>query len=103
EDGIRDFHVTGVQTCALPISAFVPHGDRRQVRGSIDGKSLAADLAGELPKHMVGWANAALSENTQRTGRCPERQARYAGACSCRAEERRAGKAGSALCSRMAW
>src|SRR5207302_3660283 len=23
EDGIRDFHVTGVQTCALPISAFV--------------------------------------------------------------------------------
>src|SRR5690606_39876554 len=24
EDGIRDFHVTGVQTCALPISARVP-------------------------------------------------------------------------------
>src|SRR5690606_39670530 len=23
EDGIRDFHVTGVQTCALPISAAV--------------------------------------------------------------------------------
>src|SRR6266700_5055313 len=23
EDGIRDFHVTGVQTCALPISAVV--------------------------------------------------------------------------------
>src|SRR5690606_40069382 len=23
EDGIRDFHVTGVQTCALPISAIV--------------------------------------------------------------------------------
>src|SRR5690606_26382515 len=23
EDGIRDFHVTGVQTCALPISATV--------------------------------------------------------------------------------
>src|SRR5690606_40516545 len=23
EDGIRDFHVTGVQTCALPISACV--------------------------------------------------------------------------------
>src|SRR5690606_40421778 len=26
EDGIRDFHVTGVQTCALPISA--PLGSR---------------------------------------------------------------------------
>src|SRR5690606_38851234 len=24
EDGIRDFHVTGVQTCALPISAHGP-------------------------------------------------------------------------------
>src|SRR5690606_41027026 len=23
EDGIRDFHVTGVQTCALPISAAI--------------------------------------------------------------------------------
>src|SRR5690606_40551587 len=23
EDGIRDFHVTGVQTCALPISAIL--------------------------------------------------------------------------------
>src|SRR5690606_40495716 len=25
EDGIRDFHVTGVQTCALPISAICLH------------------------------------------------------------------------------
>src|SRR5579883_1068234 len=24
EDGIRDFHVTGVQTCALPIWPFLP-------------------------------------------------------------------------------
>src|SRR5690606_35340829 len=29
EDGIRDFHVTGVQTCALPISPVGPaHGGR---------------------------------------------------------------------------
>src|SRR5439155_9120323 len=26
EDGIRDGHVTGVQTCALPISAVATHG-----------------------------------------------------------------------------
>src|SRR5690606_10965813 len=26
EDGIRDFHVTGVQTCALPISVVAPAG-----------------------------------------------------------------------------
>src|SRR5690606_41177263 len=29
EDGIRDFHVTGVQTCALPICPLVfPEGER---------------------------------------------------------------------------
>src|SRR5690606_39352655 len=28
EDGIRDFHVTGVQTCALPIST---HGELRDL------------------------------------------------------------------------
>src|SRR5690606_40220912 len=32
EDGIRDFHVTGVQTCALPISRRVP-----QMGTEIDG------------------------------------------------------------------
>src|SRR5690606_39575861 len=31
EDGIRDFHVTGVQTCALPISS------------------------GDLPEQVLGW------------------------------------------------
>src|SRR6266511_6160719 len=33
EDGIRDFHVTGVQTCALPISSF-GSADRSFVRTS---------------------------------------------------------------------
>src|SRR5690606_28585607 len=28
EDGIRDFHVTGVQTCALPIFIAFPEGTR---------------------------------------------------------------------------
>src|SRR5215475_4728025 len=32
EDGIRDFHVTGVQTCALPISL---RGRRRRRRGTL--------------------------------------------------------------------
>src|SRR5690606_39345349 len=32
EDGIRDFHVTGVQTCALPISCGRP--GRRRMRWS---------------------------------------------------------------------
>src|SRR5580700_9423408 len=29
EDGIRDLYVTGVQTCALPISAWTPTLQRR--------------------------------------------------------------------------
>src|SRR5690606_14610967 len=32
EDGIRDFHVTGVQTCALPISAGSGTADRRPLQ-----------------------------------------------------------------------
>src|SRR5690606_40397743 len=32
EDGIRDFHVTGVQTCALPISTILLHNHRWQFR-----------------------------------------------------------------------
>src|SRR5690606_40784158 len=31
EDGIRDFHVTGVQTCALPISCRRPERTRNPV------------------------------------------------------------------------
>src|SRR5690606_39801073 len=39
EDGIRDFHVTGVQTCALPIlkyidSGTIPNGKLRKKWGS---------------------------------------------------------------------
>src|SRR5690606_37507787 len=34
EDGIRDFHVTGVQTCALPILAALPSGQ------ALDGQTL---------------------------------------------------------------
>src|SRR5690606_19922495 len=37
EDGIRDFHVTGVQTCALPISS-----DRTASRSSASSATLAS-------------------------------------------------------------
>src|SRR5690606_39788177 len=32
--GIRDFHVTGVQPCALPICVFVMDGSRRSAHGN---------------------------------------------------------------------
>src|SRR5204863_1678221 len=31
EDGIRDLYVTGVQTCALPISSDVLQGEKRYI------------------------------------------------------------------------
>src|SRR5690606_41001396 len=37
EDGIRDFHVTGVQTCALPIFALAVHVLRRRGRPGYAG------------------------------------------------------------------
>src|SRR5690606_41133469 len=44
EDGIRDFHVTGVQTCALPISVvFLRHEGPFQARREA-GASAAAQL-----------------------------------------------------------
>src|SRR5690606_40036569 len=43
EDGIRDFHVTGVQTCALPIFA-----DQRELSLANGRGSLVPDLVGEV-------------------------------------------------------
>src|SRR5690606_39943719 len=62
EDGIRDFHVTGVQTCALPICLIQPGwkalvdramapnpGDRfhdaRSLREALQGPELELELA----------------------------------------------------------
>src|SRR5256885_475423 len=41
EDGIRDYKVTGVQTCALPISAA--NLDRSHQRGIASDKCILAD------------------------------------------------------------
>src|SRR2546426_9405621 len=45
EDGIRDYKVTGVQTCALPISA--QNDVDRLVTSGIQGHDLRRGLAGE--------------------------------------------------------
>src|SRR5215475_11819870 len=56
EDGIRDFHVTGVQTCALPILAF-------DWSGNSDRALTAARRATELdPKLPEGWAYVGEAE-----------------------------------------
>src|SRR5207253_7387812 len=40
EDGIRDGHVTGVQTCALPISAKFKPGNHATVAELVDAQDL---------------------------------------------------------------
>src|SRR5690606_41114918 len=74
EDGIRDFHVTGVQTCALPISP--PRGSRaaRAYRATAPGRR----------------ARPALRELGLRT------RLALAVARPPRSEERRAGRGGGA-------
>src|SRR5690606_39554301 len=65
EDGIRDFHVTGVQTCALPIflggtltligtsTNLVVNGQYQALTGR-DGLSLFSITAVGLPVALVG-------------------------------------------------
>src|SRR5690606_40870031 len=48
EDGIRDFHVTGVQTCALPISTLrtwvVPHIEGSELQPRLDAEVVNQQL-----------------------------------------------------------
>src|SRR2546430_8460845 len=45
EDGIRDLTVTGVQTCALPICAWILAADERGLTGTFDATGPVEPLA----------------------------------------------------------
>src|SRR5690606_39326347 len=90
EDGIRDFHVTGVQTCALPISAGTVVAMRlragegaEQVVEHTAAPDLEADaLVGgrDLPAGVLGDALVELvgrSEERRVGKECRCRGARY--------------------------
>src|SRR5258708_14430767 len=47
EDGIRDDLVTGVQTCALPISAILPQDSERRIVLLSDGRQNMEDALQE--------------------------------------------------------
>src|SRR5260221_8870673 len=72
EDGIRDHCVTGVQTCALPISSR-----RRHTRYCVTGVQTCAlpIYTSELQSHSISYAVFCLT-----------------GVQTCRSEERRVGK-----------
>src|SRR5690606_39616598 len=84
EDGIRDFHVTGVQTCALPIfldrARTHPHCERR------------LQVAAGAVVLLLGEEIVTLGTGHHR--RLTRRTPGLARAGSTRSEERRVGKEG---------
>src|SRR5690606_40856085 len=89
EDGIRDFHVTGVQTCALPIFPHLAMGARADgsgatstIRPPVRIESVAAQPAATAWRAATGevmvavpWRTASRNSATMQIGRasCRER------------------------------
>src|SRR5690606_39803801 len=86
EDGIRDFHVTGVQTCALPIS------DALAERGRVVVRRAYADWSYfDEDRRMLTRQQVELIEIPQRLGAVRKNAADIKLAVD-RSEERRVGK-----------
>src|SRR2546429_4795210 len=65
EDGIRDVAVTGVQTCALPISAVVSGGERAMDGAAWDVRAMHRRFAA-----IVGEEHCIVDEAQLRTYEC---------------------------------
>src|SRR5690606_41061193 len=92
-DGIRDFHVTGVQTCALPISEIQSIQEAHQQRNTIL-KKLSQTIASKSEKLKTLNQDRAALENvvkkleTTSSVKADQRDENY----KVRSEERRVGK-----------
>src|SRR5207253_4618779 len=84
EDGIRDGHVTGVQTCALPISI-----DRLETRHLVTRADHATDRRAWVI-HLTPKGEALITKVFAGHQRAMERAMR--GLSKTRSEERRVGK-----------
>src|SRR5256885_7899870 len=78
EDGIRDYKVTGVQTCALPISPLERRGDAREELRRRPEKLARLVVVGLQP------AVAAADEHQAARGRQDSAVAEEIGRASCR-------------------
>src|SRR5439155_4125050 len=88
EDGIRDGHVTGVQSCSLPISAPAP-------AKAVERQRLLADVRAWLAQGQALARGLLAGAPDARPGpRDLEELARTAGELLQRSEERRVGKEG---------
>src|SRR5690606_39724888 len=86
EDGIRDFHVTGVQTCALPISNVqIQQATSQSAQLGYNAESFSLEEIHQLLELMKA-ASEALSSDHDRDAIRTE--------IASRSEERRVGKEG---------
>src|SRR6266850_4867773 len=75
EDGIRDYKVTGVQTCALPISPVFAPGSRAEVSivGRVDGPGgRPALVSGQIDRLVVTDSEVLIVDF--KTNHAPPRQ-----------------------------
>src|SRR5690606_40742493 len=91
EDGIRVFHVTGVQTCALPI--WLPHELQIGQTGETVTPKVyfAIGISGAI-QHVVGMKNSELIIAINRDPKAPIFEVATYGIVGDRSEERRVGK-----------
>src|SRR5699024_11491218 len=94
EDGIRDRNVTGVQTCALPISVLVTAEATVTMVGTVpySWKVLGSYLknAGQMEINLQANGGAAVTNE----GIMKLKDAQLSEASGFRSEERRVGKSG---------
>src|SRR5262249_59441174 len=95
EDGIRDWSVTGVQTCALPIYDR-GDADRHKLTDFVEDE-LGAELMATRHRRDLTSDAAALADE-ERGHQVVGRQPRFA-----RSEERRVGKEGRSPRRRTRW
>src|SRR5437870_13804199 len=82
EDGIRDGHVTGVQTCALPISTpnaaeRAAEGDRDEEQGQRQHEAVEGRRGERRPQEAAGVRRSHRSEERRVGKECRGRWAEY--------------------------
>src|SRR3712207_6913860 len=66
EDGIRDIGVTGVQTCALPISAFRKHVlHPMKIESGADGQAKVWGWERDVCLNAIGYGQTDFSQPVQ--------------------------------------
>src|SRR5690606_39554100 len=95
-DGIRDFHVTGVQTCALPISRLAARRHAQCLDGAAEldlaARAFAGDRGADPDAAGLGRRDSAPAA---RSGACLTDRSNTAAGTAERSEERRVGEEGS--------